>query len=249
MNLDISLTHTGVFFDVDDTLYDHLMPFRKAVDAVVGVNETFPYEKAYHRMRYYSDILSLEMGGAGKMEEGQATEIMRRRRFQLTLAEFGIEVNEQQSAAIQAAYIGCQFDITMFDGARALLERLNRAGYIVGLITNGAEAHQMSKIKAMELDALIPPERQFVSGKVGHDKPDRRIFDYVNEQTGTTPANSIYIGDSWRNDVIGAIEAGWSVIWFNHRSVMPESEHRPHHIASSYEELSQLLPGNEVSSV
>ncbi|MGO4370346.1 HAD family hydrolase [Paenibacillus sp. 2TAB19] len=249
MKLDINVTHTAVFFDVDDTLYDHLTPFRKALETVAATTEAFPYEEAYHRMRYYSDILSLEMGGAGKMEEGQATELMRRRRFQLTLAEFGIEVSEQQSADIQAAYIGCQFDIQMFDGARELLKRLSGAGFVVGLITNGAEAHQMSKIKAMELDALIPPERQFVSGKVGHDKPDRRIFEYVNEQTGTKPANCIYVGDSWRNDVIGAIEAGWSVIWFNHRGAKPESEHMPHHIASSYEQLNRLLMRNEVRSV
>lgn len=242
MAQELKLERKGVFFDVDDTLYDHLSPFRQAVIAIVGEREGFPYEEAYHRMRYYSDKLSLEMGGAGVMENGASTELMRRRRFELSLAEFGIRLSEEQASAMQAAYIGCQFNITMFEGAKELIERLVKTGYVVGLLTNGAENHQLRKIRAMELDHLIPPGRQFISGKVGWDKPDTRVFHHVNEATGTKPENSIYIGDSWRNDVIGAREAGWSVIWFNHRGASPESEeHIPNHIAASYEELAQLL--------
>ncbi|WP_028559375.1 HAD family hydrolase [Paenibacillus pinihumi] len=231
----------GIFFDVDDTLYDHLTPLRKALEEVADTGSDFPYDAAYHRLRYYSDMLSLELGGAGAMETGSATELMRRRRFQLALAEFGMELSEEQAAQMQAAYIGCQYEITMFPGARELIEKLVRAGHIVGLITNGAGGHQMNKISAMNLDDLIPSEYQFVSGVVGWDKPDVRIFSHVNERTGTVPANSVYIGDSWRNDVIGALEAGWRVIWFNHRGVEPESEHTPQHIAADYEELGRLL--------
>ncbi|NIK69154.1 MULTISPECIES: HAD family hydrolase [unclassified Paenibacillus] len=242
MGQQISVEKKGVFFDVDDTLYDHLSPFRQAVIAVVGDREGFPYEEAYHRMRYHSDMLSLEMGGAGAMESGSSTELMRRRRFELALAEFGIALSEEQASAMQAAYIGCQFNIAMFEGARELIEQLVKAGYVVGLLTNGAENHQLKKIRAMELDHLIPPERQFVSGKIGWDKPDIRVFQHVNEATGTRPEKSVYIGDSWRNDVIGALEAGWSVIWFNHRGASPESgEHTPNHTAASYEELARLL--------
>lgn len=232
---------TAVFFDVDDTLYDHLIPFCKAVAAVVGPQDDFPYAEAYHRMRYYSDMLSLELGGAGAMELGDSTETMRRRRFQLALGEFGIALTVEQSQEMQDAYIGCQYDIAMFEGARELLEKLVQQGHIVGLLTNGAEEHQMNKIRAMQLDELIPPERQFVSGKVGWDKPDVRVFGHINEQTGTLPEQCIYIGDSWRNDVIGALEAGWHVIWFNHRGIAPESDHIPQHIAASYAELKHLL--------
>ncbi|MBJ6361810.1 HAD family hydrolase [Paenibacillus sp. GCM10012307] len=231
----------GIFFDVDDTLYDHLTPFRQAVEVVANTTGSFPYEAAYHRLRYYSDKLSLSLGGAGAMEAGSATEQMRKQRFQLALAEFDMELSIEQAAQMQAAYIGCQYEITMFPGARELLEKLAMAGHTVGLITNGAGEHQMNKIRAMDLDRLIPPAYQFVSGNVGWDKPDIRIFNHVNERTGTTPANSVYIGDSWRNDVVGGLGAGWRVIWFNHRGVDPESEHKPHHIARHYEDLSRLL--------
>lgn len=231
----------AVFFDVDDTLYDHLTPFRRAVDEIARPAGDFPYEAAYHRLRYYSDMLSLELGGAGSGAYESAVEDMRRRRFQLALEEFGIDLSLDQAKQMQAAYIGCQYDIEMFDGARELLQQLAADGHVVGLITNGPLEHQMNKIAAMKLGEIIPDERLFVSGAVGWDKPDTRIFAYVNEITGTSPEHSFYIGDSWRNDVIGALGAGWSVIWFNHRGTEPESEHIPHYTAASYKELGEIL--------
>ena len=68
----------AVFFDVDDTMYDHLLPFRKAVRRQVAEKPEFPFEEAYHRLRYYSDILSLELGGAAAMGSGEAVELMRK---------------------------------------------------------------------------------------------------------------------------------------------------------------------------
>lgn len=231
----------AIFFDVDDTLYDHLIPFRKAVWDWVENPGSFPFEKAYHRLRYYSDILSLELGGAGAMETGEATEWMRMERFRRALAEFNVRLSEEQAAKVQAAYLGCQYDIEMFHGARELIERLQASGKIVGLITNGAGMHQRRKIEAMELTKLVPQRFIFISGEAGWDKPDTRLFQHVNERTKTRPDECVYIGDSWRNDVIGALEAGWSVIWFNHRGQQPEEGHQPHYTARDFEELSRIL--------
>lgn len=232
---------SAVFFDVDDTLYDHLIPFRKAVDGWIADKASFPYEQAYHRMRYYSDKLSMELGGAGAMAADRSAASMRSRRFRLTLADFGIAVTDVEAERIQQAYAGCQFDIDMFEGARELLHRLADSGCLVGLITNGEGPHQMKKINAMRLESVIPAELIFVSGNVGWDKPNRRLFRHINETTGTLPGECVYIGDSWRNDVIGALEAGWTAIWFNHRNALPESGHEPHHRASSIRELERLL--------
>ncbi|MHA6482888.1 HAD family hydrolase [Paenibacillus sp. strain BS8-2] len=230
-----------IFFDVDDTLYDHLIPFRKAVANWIDDERSFPYEEAYHRLRYYSDILSLELGGAGSMEAGTATEWMRWRRFQLTLAEFGIIINEEEAAAVQQAYLDCQFDIAMLPGARELLAELGASGVGIGLITNGAGPHQRRKIEAMKLEQLVASERIFISGEVGWDKPDARLFRHINEATGSLPDQCVMIGDSWRNDVIGALGAGWTAVWFNHRGADPETDDQPHHVVVNYEMLAALL--------
>lgn len=236
-------TSKGVFFDVDDTLYDHLAPFRIAVEQIAAPGEAFPYADAYLRLRYYSDMLSLKFGGTGSMEAGDTLAFMRRERFRLTMAEFGVTLSEERAEAMQAAYNGCQYDIHMFPGARELIAELTANGYTVGLLTNGEGAHQQKKIDAMQLDGLIHPEYRFISGVVGWDKPDTRLFAHVNGQTGLPAERCWLIGDSWRNDVVGALEAGWTAVWFNHRDAEPESDHLPHHTAASYAELRQLLLG------
>ncbi|WP_128103922.1 HAD family hydrolase [Paenibacillus sp. DCT19] len=230
----------AVFFDVDDTLYDHLQPLRGALQDILGLPDDFPYSEAYHRFRYYSDWLS-EQEGLSAVPEPAAMERMRRRRFELTLEEFGVSLQAGQAEALQQQYLSCQFRILPFEGAYDLIRRLSAEGHVVGLITNGPGAHQRTKLEALDVIGLIPEERIFISGTIGYAKPDRRLFEHVNELTGTTPSNSFYIGDSWRNDVVGAVDAGWSVIWFNHREAMPESDHQPHHVAQTYEDIKRVL--------
>lgn len=206
-----------IFFDVDDTVYDHLEPFRQAVWSWTSHLEHFPYEAAYHRMRYYSDMLSLQFGGAGKMEEGASTSFMQRERFRLALQEFDVQLTEQEAEKVQQAYLACQFDIQCFAGMKELMIELQQAGVAVGVLTNGAEGHQWRKITALGLDQIIAKPYIFVSGTHGIDKPDPRIFQLINQETGTTNKQCTYVGDSWRNDVIGAYSAGWNTVWFNHR--------------------------------
>lgn len=229
----------AIFFDVDDTLYDHLIPFRKAISDYVKHDDAFPFEDAYHRMRYYSDKISVELGGAGNMEKGNATNQMKRDRFQLALRDFQVELTVEQAEAIQQAYESCQFDIELFPHARELIIELQAKGNLVGLLTNGAEAHQWRKIKALELDQIIPTDYIFVSGTYGWDKPNVRIFEYINDKTNTLPSHCTYVGDSWRNDVIGATNAGWDMIWFNYRGIARESELAIKGEVGSFKELYQ----------
>ncbi|MNJ38935.1 dUMP phosphatase [compost metagenome] len=99
----------------------------------------------------------------------------------------------------------------------------------------------MNKVKALNLTRLIPEELIYISGAVGFTKPDARLFQHVTGQLGLAPENCCYIGDSWRNDVVGALDAGWKVLWFNHRSVEPESDHQPYHRVADYQEIAHVL--------
>jgi putative hydrolase of the HAD superfamily len=239
--------HQAVFFDVDDTMYDHLEPTRGALQHVLGLDGSFPYEAAYHRIRYYSDKLSAEGRLLHRAPDKLELEDMRIRRFMLAMQEFGSELTWEEAARVQAEYLDRQYRITPFAGAKELMRDLADAGVLVGLITNGPEEHQLHKIRALALQSHVPPEHIFISGAVGFAKPDPRIFAAVNERTGTTADICWYVGDSWRNDVVGASLAGWKVLWFNHRQTAPETtEHSPYGTAVSYGELrALLLPAEE----
>ncbi|WP_438349545.1 HAD family hydrolase [Paenibacillus sp. FA6] len=231
----------GVFFDVDDTLYDHLDPLRFALQHVLTLGEDFPYEKVYHRVRYYSDLLTERNRDVNTEDGASILEEMRSQRYILALEEFGIYLDKEQAEEIQAQYLGKQFEIQPFAGAIELIKQLQSNGVVVGLITNGPLEHQMGKIRSLSLDHVVPADHIFVSGGVGIDKPDSRLFVHVNKVTGTTAEHSYYIGDTWRNDVVGAMNAGWKMLWFNHRNTQPESEHIPDYIVGNYEEISRIL--------
>ena len=44
---------TAILFDVDDTLYDQLEPFRLACGQVLGTDFRADYERLFVRSRYY----------------------------------------------------------------------------------------------------------------------------------------------------------------------------------------------------
>jgi len=55
------------------------------------------------------------------------------------------------------------------------------------------------------------------SGKLGFEKPDRRIFDYVADGLGMRAADLVHVGDAWAADVEGALAAGARAIWITDR--------------------------------
>lgn len=207
----------AIFFDVDDTMYDHLTPFKNAIEHLVSNNDVFPFEEAYHRMRYFSDKLSVQYGGADHMAKLGIDKKMQAERFQLALADFNIHISEETAIDVQARYLATQFNISLFPHLEDEIKRLQQKGFIVGLLTNGAEQHQRKKIDALHLNDYIDHKLIYISGAFGIDKPDPAIFNHIAQTLELEGNHCLYIGDSWRNDVVGATSANWNVVWFNHR--------------------------------
>lgn len=51
--------------------------------------------------------------------------------------------------------------------------------------------------------------------EVGVQKPDPRVFRFALRRAGRAPADSIYVGDSWELDYLGARAVGMSAVWLN----------------------------------
>ncbi len=95
----------------------------------------------------------------------------------------------------------------------ALARELAAAGVAVAVLSN-------SEGKLAELLEEIGLADPFVaivdSGRVGIEKPDRRIFEHALARTGRV--TGIHIGDSWTADVEGALGAGWRAVWYGRRA-------------------------------
>ena len=63
-----------------------------------------------------------------------------------------------------------------------------------------------------------------ISEEVGAAKPDPRIFHVALERAGVYADESVFIGDSWSNDVLGAQAVGIRPIWLNRQgAISPDS--------------------------
>jgi len=99
------------------------------------------------------------------------------------------------------------------DGEAAkALQRARDAGLIVGVISNSNGSVQ----RALE-EAGLAAHLQFVidSSVVGIAKPDPRIFELGVRAAGTTPEETVYVGDSYFVDVVGAQRAGLGAVLFD----------------------------------
>jgi len=92
------------------------------------------------------------------------------------------------------------------------LQRARESGLVVGVISNS----NGSVKRALEI-ASLAPLLDFVidSSVVGISKPDPRIFALGLEAAGTAPAETVYVGDSYFVDVVGARQAGLGSVLFD----------------------------------
>jgi HAD superfamily hydrolase (TIGR01509 family) len=98
-----------------------------------------------------------------------------------------------------------------YPGAMECLAACQAAGLKVGLVTNGRDAFQRSKIA--ELGALPYLDAIFTSGGFGAKKPDLAIFEACLKVLDVHASEAAMVGDDRCCDVEPAIALGMTVIW------------------------------------
>ncbi|MDH6365079.1 putative hydrolase of the HAD superfamily [Enterococcus sp. PF1-24] len=203
----------GFVFDVDDTLYDQLAPFRKAY--LNNFSQELTAEEItelYKQSRHFSD-LTFEKTASGEMKIWD----MRVYRSQQAFASLGISISEAQAIQFERAYAEALTEIELMPEMVEALNFCQQQGSKIGIITNGPAKRQREKIQQLGVANWVAPEDCIISGEVGINKPELAIFHLAAEKLQLNPATTYYIGDSYANDVVGAKAAGWQAIWLNHR--------------------------------
>ncbi|CEI82528.1 hydrolase [Oceanobacillus oncorhynchi subsp. incaldanensis] len=202
-----------IIFDMDDTLYDQAATFRKTCKKMLNVAlSEAELNHLYLLSRKHSDALfDDQVAGKITMEE------MHIRRIKDACAEIGIQITAEQALEFQDSYVQEQGKIELFDEVVELLDYLSASQKQLAVMTNGAEGHQAMKIKQLKLNKWIPEERLFISETIGHAKPSTAAFQFMEDKLGLKKENTVYVGDSFANDIVGAKQAGWHAVWMNHR--------------------------------
>jgi HAD superfamily hydrolase (TIGR01549 family) len=115
------------------------------------------------------------------------------------------------------------------------LKTLKAAGFILGLLTNRSNPVD-EELEKLGLTTYL--EFDVVAGVVNSWKPDSGIFQHALELAGSLAEETIYIGDNYYADVVGATNAGIVPILVDPESVFPEAECT---IIQSIGELRELL--------
>eukprot|EP00657_Telonema_sp_P-1_P010052 TRINITY_DN4352_c0_g2_i1.p1 TRINITY_DN4352_c0_g2~~TRINITY_DN4352_c0_g2_i1.p1 ORF type:complete len:146 (-),score=3.76 TRINITY_DN4352_c0_g2_i1:337-774(-) len=84
-------------------------------------------------------------------------------------------------------------------------------------------------------------EHSFYSFELGYVKPDVRAFRYVEKTLAKERHDIIHVGDSWRNDVCGAINAGWKAVFLSRKGEVENPLNNDANIIPSLNELPRLL--------
>lgn len=201
----------AILFDVDDTLYDQTVPFKEAYAQYFGDKPVIPAEVIYPVTRKYSDqVYSQAMSGQITMEELYIY------RVQKAFEEYNITITVEEALVFQKVYADRQRHIHMSETMEKILTYCS--GKVeLGIITNGPSAHQWNKVKSLQAERWIPQGNIFVSGDVGAEKPERKIFDHAKRTMKLENAEIWFVGDSYELDVKGAVNAGWNAVWMNRR--------------------------------
>ncbi|HEY8313709.1 MAG TPA: HAD family hydrolase [Candidatus Baltobacteraceae bacterium] len=229
-----------VLFDLDDTLHDDTFAYKSAAEEVARE------VAALHGV----DAIALKAAYVAEAEgfwtqlssDQLATRLsrLRARLWNNALGAVGLddETLAERSAANYNLYR--KKHLTLFPGARDLLQRLRAGGKKLGLVTNGfAETHR-EKIAILRVGDLF--DAIFIADEVGMLKPDPLLFAHACTKLECAPAHSAMIGDRYERDIRGAHEAGLYTIWMNvHEAQLPSNAPPPDATVRTLDEVARVL--------
>jgi len=207
----------GLVFDVDDTLYEQIVPFEKAYKNLFNMD--IDMEKFYLLSRYYSDVkFEASRNGEMNMDEYHIY------RIREAAKDLGVYLSDEEALNMQKEYKKNQQKLQMSNITISILELAKENNIKLGIITNGPSEHQWYKVKALGVERWINKDNIVVSGDYDINKPDVRIFEIMQEKLQLPNDSLYYVGDSLENDIVGANNAGWKAIWINrYKKKLPEN--------------------------
>jgi putative hydrolase of the HAD superfamily len=209
----------AILFDLDDTLIDRTGAFaRLAAELVSRV-------PAGERERARETLIELDAGSDRDRDRLCREASARLRSLAMTPHELGETIAS-----------GIARHVAQAPRAAALLASL-ASRIPVAIVTNGSGAVQRAKLAA----AGLPPVPVLISGEVGAEKPDRRIFEMALRAVGAEPGATVFVGDDPVRDVGGAAAAGMRTCWLG-RGTYPADARMPDWRIRSLDELSGALP-------
>lgn len=102
-----------------------------------------------------------------------------------------------------------------------LLDELRSAGFVLGVVSNRDKPYN-DLLEELALSGHF--DFTLAAGEVASWKPDPMIFRHALQKSGTEAAETIYVGDNYFADVVGARGAGLWPVLIDPESVFPDAD-------------------------
>ena len=189
------------------TLWDFQKVMRHALKkALAELRRLVPNQPA--RDLSIEEMIAIR-GEVEEAEQGRTWnhEEIRRLAFERTLENLGCS-DRDLAAHLNAVYLKHRFeDIELYPDVMPALDRL-APHFELGLLSNGNSYPDRCGLEGRFAFVVF-------SQDVRVRKPDRRIFEITARKAGCPLDELLHVGDSLRNDVMGANEAGARSVWLN----------------------------------
>jgi putative hydrolase of the HAD superfamily len=196
---------SAVLFDLDNTLFDRDRAFTSWAEAFVQTR--LAPQDDLRRREALGLLLSLDTHGYGSRPAMFAT-----------LKKAYPILSESVDSLVEAFYRQLRDYVSLDEGARRLLDTLDRSGVPFGIVTNGSH-RQLHKIEALGLDTRATCI--FVSDVFGCRKPEAAIFLAAASCLNARPAEILFVGDDPEADMWGAHCVGMRTAWLHRRQAWP----------------------------
>ena len=207
----MSFLNKHIFFDLDRTLWDFDSNSKFALRYILEQEELL--EKclgfdSFYKVYHQKNALLWKKYGRGKITK----DVLRYERFRSALKVFNV-VNEEQILRIGDAYVEISpKQKLLFPNALNVLADLKSMGFNLHIITNGFVEVQFEKMENTGLSPFF--DVVVCSEHIGFNKPHPNIFKHALKEANAEAHNSVMIGDDYRADISGAINAGMHALWF-----------------------------------
>ena len=199
-----------IFFDLDNTLFDHTSAERNAILTLMEANprvfrgiDPTEFVRAYHEV---NKVLWKRMV-AGEISAAE----LKRQRFEISLSNFNGDPSHAESLSKQYFEFYSRQNCALPD-VHEVLDYLSPK-YQLGILSNGFPEIQEKKLRTLQVDSYF--KFRIYSGEVGAMKPAPEIFRAAMNSAQAQASEIAFVGDSYEDDIVGANALGWQTIFLN----------------------------------
>jgi HAD superfamily hydrolase (TIGR01509 family) len=136
--------------------------------------------------------------------------------------EHELQLSADQKDGMVSIFQLSEGDARLYPEAMETLVRTRALGRVAML--SNTQSFALGLLDSLGLSAQFRVKG--ISAELGFLKPDLGAFEAMQKKLGLFPGELAMVGDSWSDDVEGALSAGWTALWVN-RNGKPRPDHAP----------------------